>query len=390
MARSKDFKKLRPTLLFQFNILLQLVLFVIFLSYFGIPSVTKYFDKKTMVVHSEEETYGIEAPAITLFAMKDTGIPMVTLGWRTKDGSLTSMPSFNMIDHCRKIGFTDVEACVSNDTFELGEFLKEAQLNLFDGKDTTSLFRDPSTSPLWTEDMTVTFSGRYFTLKLPKTITRREYDAILFRVDTVSSFIYTFFVHDENYFIFNINPFSLPGKRWQLHGNTLNASGYSHDLTLTKHKRLNLEGRPCEEDLAYNFTVCVKERLSERIGCRLPWDKWSQQERAECTSKRQFDQFELAYLSLLNANADVISERTGCKLPCNYKEYKFVESSPNPIPNPQSVAFWAASHKTHIEEEVLIYPFTSLVAEFGGSLGLFLGFSFITIWHEIRGYFCSA
>ena len=167
-------------------------------------------------------------------------------------------------------------------------------------------------------------------------------------------------------------------------------SGYCHDLTLTKHKRLNLDRRPCEEDPFYSFTICIKEKLSKKIGCRLPWDTWSQQKRSVCTSGGQFKQFELFYLSLLNAETDVITEQTGCKIPCNYKEYKFVESSPNPIPNPHSVAFWAASLKTQVEEEVLIYPFTSLVAEFGGSLGLFLGFSFLAIWHEIRGYFCSA
>ena len=44
-----------------------------------------------------------------------------------------------------------------------------------------------------------------------------------------------------------------------------------------------------------------------------------------------------------------------------------------------SVAFWAASSKTQIEEEVLLYPFTSLIAEFGGSFGLFLGFSFLAM-----------
>ena len=33
-----------------------------------------------------------------------------------------------------------------------------------------------------------------------------------------------------------------------------------------------------------------------------------------------------------------------------------------------------------VETEELIYPWQSLVAEFGGALGLFLGFSFMTIW----------
>ena len=34
--------------------------------------------------------------------------------------------------------------------------------------------------------------------------------------------------------------------------------------------------------------------------------------------------------------------------------------------------------------QVLLYPFTSLLAEFGGSLGLFLGFSFVTISDGIQ------
>ena len=33
-----------------------------------------------------------------------------------------------------------------------------------------------------------------------------------------------------------------------------------------------------------------------------------------------------------------------------------------------------------VMEEVYSYPFYSLLAEFGGALGLFLGFSFMTFW----------
>ena len=57
--------------------------------------------------------------------------------------------------------------------------------------------------------------------------------------------------------------------------------------------------------------------------------------------------------------------------------------------NETFVAFWAMSDKTFTEVEVLLYPFTSLIAEFGGALGLFFGFSFMTIWQEVRGCCCK-
>ena len=41
------------------------------------------------------------------------------------------------------------------------------------------------------------------------------------------------------------------------------------------------------------------------------------------------------------------------------------------------------SSNVKVETEELIYPWESLVAEFGGCLGLFLGFSVMTIWDSV-------
>ena len=72
MVQSKKVAKLNPTLLFCLNILLELTLFGLFLIYFGIPSISKYLAKETIVISSVEETNGIEAPAITVFVLKNT------------------------------------------------------------------------------------------------------------------------------------------------------------------------------------------------------------------------------------------------------------------------------------------------------------------------------
>ena len=49
-----------------------------------------------------------------------------------------------------------------------------------------------------------------------------------------------------------------------------------------------------------------------------------------------------------------------------------------------SVGVWAVSPDTTIQSEVYIYPWTSLVAEFGGTLGLFIGFSFMSLWDGLE------
>ena len=96
------------------------------------------------------------------------------------------------------------------------------------------------------------------------------------------------------------------------------------------------------------------------------------------------------YTILLDADMSKITRMTGCKKPCSYKEYNFVNTNLKDLsyytfPEDQIVfCLWAVSQNTLIEEEVLVYSFESLIAELGGSLGLFLGFSFMTIWDGLK------
>ena len=82
---------------------------------------------------------------------------------------------------------------------------------------------------------------------------------------------------------------------------------------------------------------------------------------------------------------------TGCNIPCSFKQYKLVSGESRnfdlkALPKDYlAVGFLAVSERTQVEEEILLYPFTSLLAEFGGSLGLFCGFSFVTIWNSLKG-----
>ena len=53
----------------------------------------------------------------------------------------------------------------------------------------------------------------------------------------------------------------------------------------------------------------------------------------------------------------------------------FVDITPG-----QGIMFGYLSNSLTLKEEKLLYPFESFLAEVGRALGLFLGFSFLTLW----------
>ena len=78
---------------------------------------------------------------------------------------------------------------------------------------------------------------------------------------------------------------------------------------------------------------------------------------------------------------------TGCRGPCHYKEYvqadKLTKSSK--ISNKTcTIKIYAASSDITVKSETYLFPLPALVAEFGGTLGLFLGVSFMTLWDGVE------
>ena len=92
------------------------------------------------------------------------------------------------------------------------------------------------------------------------------------------------------------------------------------------------------------------------------------------------------YQEMDNSEVDEIFQLSSCRKPCFYKKYTFLGDKYISSYDTNSFLFslWAVSNSTLVETEQLIYPWTSLVAEFGGALGLFLGISFMTVWDGIH------
>ena len=109
-----------------------------------------------------------------------------------------------------------------------------------------------------------------------------------------------------------------------------------------------------------------------------------------------FREFERIYYEVKYEELEFIRRVTGCGKPCNYLEYKFHgEAIPSSFKLSGSSNYFvfsllAQTRFTSVEKEELLYPSSTMVAEVGGTLGLFLGFSFMTIWDGaiwMRDYF---
>ena len=88
----------------------------------------------------------------------------------------------------------------------------------------------------------------------------------------------------------------------------------------------------------------------------------------------------------LNFATHIAEIAVGCKKPCNYQEYKLIgDKAPTTLKKKGFLTFglWAIDDDIYVETEALLYPGTSLVAEIGGTLGLFIGFSFMILWDAI-------
>ena len=122
---------------------------------------------------------------------------------------------------------------------------------------------------------------------------------------------------------------------------------------------------------------------------RLPWDTLTTIPLPMCNTMEQLIYHEIEYHQLTEVRESNLLEITGCSLPCRYKEYKIVDTLIGL--DGMGYGFSLLFAKTEIveEKEVLVYEFISFVAEFGGALGLFLGFSFVSSWEFLEVLFIA-
>ena len=92
-----------------------------------------------------------------------------------------------------------------------------------------------------------------------------------------------------------------------------------------------------------------------------------------------FSELDEFYISLARASRQEV-EAVGCLYPCTYTQYTVAHTDRFDMFGQFGVGFGFASVATTVRREVYIYSTLSFISDLGGSLGLFVGFSFFGLW----------
>ena len=342
-----------------------LLLFILFAVLFGAPSLQKYLTKDTFTVDTKVEFDTTNPPAVTICATN----PRQGNGWKPP---LTVEELFHGLDvYCNYSNDTlDALECLKRNTYGLNETIDKADIYLK---------KDLLLSSYWDTDITSFAAGQCHTLNNSYTIgTDRKHMLRIFLSQNKSFHV---MIHDPQLTTLNFNPETFPEAKLILNENSGLRLLY---IKAISHVNLRTRMNPCEESADYSFKACVKNSFSRKVGCRLPWDKWTEPTLPKCTELDQLRRVDQHFHDSLYISKEMFATNTGCHFPCKFMEYEQV-GQPT-IFNQNQLGLLLLMTSTEITEktETVVYPFESFLAEFGGALGLFLGFSFLACFDMLK------
>ena len=253
------------------KLVLQLLLLGLFLHIFGLPALRRYQDREVLVVTSVRDTDGLEAPAVTVIVNRNKTLT----GWKPDMFITTKFVENFCSNHLSKN--QTITTCIEEQTYNLSEISQKVSVGIGRGSRPAKVF--------WTEDFTHSYTGRQYTLKIPKRLSVGKLNDLV-RISFQPNLVYSLFLHDENYFYISKNPVSGPPSVHKIVDPDM--LPYYYQIGLTEVNELNLPNDPCSEDPDYNFNACVKENFLKSAGCKTKWDHIGFPDLPLCTKMSQF------------------------------------------------------------------------------------------------------
>ena len=249
--------------------LIQGTLLIIVFVYFGLDSWHKYQDEKTVVTVVEVDLGDIPAPSVTVCSLVATNY----LGWTDPTLNMGEFPTSEIVGVvCPGLERDKLVDCVEKNTINLTTIVKNAGKGFLENNLTDARF--------WRPEFSYSNNGICQTLESNMTLGTSLGTESL-RIELNSNFLNYVYVHEPNLFFLNRNP-SMTFKMIRVDDNRV------YKFNMVRHVDKDVLPKRCNPLPSYSFTACIKKVFSREVGCRLHWDRWTDQSLPECQTGDQY------------------------------------------------------------------------------------------------------
>ena len=169
------------------------------------------------------------------------------------------------------------------------------------------------------------------------------------------------------------------------------SSTYQIDPIEVHH--ISQDHEPCtsEEDKITNIWECLTDHIFSKINCTLPWVAEAKNKDAHlCSSPEEYDLYHDLTVGSLYTNSEYIENVAMCTPGCKRTEYssKLQYTIKDPTLSDKWVLrIYFVRDKFPVKEQFYIYGTANLIADFGGYLGLLLGYSLLGFYDSLMDFF---
>ena len=170
--------------------------------------------------------------------------------------------------------------------------------------------------------------------------------------------------------------------------------GDNNSLVITYHEisrrhviYINDPKTPCQSKIReIDMNICIQDYIENKIGCQLPWHK-NMVDLPKCNETEQYQAFLTSYEEIAGHSGFFIAKKTGCLPSCtineftvNIKDRKFKIGE---LAMFGGYFFYPAGRYIQRVYEYT-YDLTSYIADVGGLVGLFLGYSILGFYDGLK------
>ena len=160
-----------------------------------------------------------------------------------------------------------------------------------------------------------------------------------------------------------------------------------HEINRKEVTYLNDPRTPCQsKPRNKNIDDCIQHYIENKIGCQLPWntDKTTM---PTCIETEQYQDFLDTYEQIASLSGFSIAKKTGCLPSCKINEFTMTLQDLILQPDERALYsgfFYYPGGRYWQKVYHYNYDFTSYIADVGGLIGLFLGYSMLGFYDGLK------